>query len=75
MKDKFEIDKRKYIRVKTVFPVEFRIEAEKDASLQQGFTRNVSEGGICLEVNELRKDFIEKLIPAKTSLQLFINLY
>lgn len=47
-------DKREYIRLRSVFPVEFRVlageeEEEKDSPWQQGYTCNVSEGGICLE--------------------------
>ncbi len=41
-------EKRKYVRLNSVFPVEFRF---KESELIQGFTRNVSKDGLCIEVN------------------------
>lgn len=50
-------DRRKYIRLDTVFPVEFRfLGLDGQTFLSdwvQGFTRNISRGGICLEINNL----------------------
>ncbi len=43
-------DKRKYIRLKSIFPVEFRVAG---SSWQQGYTCNVSEGGVCFETAHL----------------------
>jgi len=47
---------RKYLRLDTTFPVQFRLESP-DGGLNftgwlQGFTNNVSGGGICLSVNK-----------------------
>ncbi len=46
-------DKRKYIRLKSIFPVEFRIVGSAGSSWQQGYTCNVSEGGIAFETVHL----------------------
>ncbi len=46
-------EKRQYIRLTSVFPVEFRVIPPENTfgvgPWQQGYTCNVSEGGICLE--------------------------
>jgi hypothetical protein len=46
-------EKRQYIRLASVFPIEFRVITPENVSgsgpWQQGYTCNVSEGGICLE--------------------------
>lgn len=56
-KKKLTQDQRRYIRLDTVFPVEARILSLDGASFLsewlQGFTRNISEGGICLEISKL----------------------
>ncbi|MFA4990955.1 MAG: PilZ domain-containing protein [Candidatus Omnitrophota bacterium] len=53
-------DRRNYIRLNAVFPVEFQfIDPETSGSIsdvKQGFTRNIGKGGICLEANDLRDD-------------------
>ena len=46
-------NKRKYIRLKSILPVEFRITGAVDSSWQQGYTCNVSEGGIAFETAHL----------------------
>lgn len=70
-------DKRKYVRLNTVFPVEFNIvndSKETVSPLVQGFTRNVGRGGMCIEVKvEKDKDSVN-LIPEKTKVKLIINI-
>ncbi len=47
---------RQYLRLDTVFPVQFRFKRQGDVFLspwQQGFTNNISRGGMCLSVNNL----------------------
>ncbi|TRZ49009.1 PilZ domain-containing protein [bacterium] len=64
-KEKPGEERRRYIRLDTVFPVEFRlVSPDKEKFLSdwlQGFTNNLSKGGICLEVNNL-KDELAALI-------------
>ena len=53
------IEKRKYIRVNTVFPVEFRVLArggEPISSWFQGFSQDISSGGLCLFANLIKED-------------------
>jgi c-di-GMP-binding flagellar brake protein YcgR len=70
-------DKRKYVRLNTVFPVEFNIvndNKETVSPLVQGFTRNVGRGGMCIEVKvEKDKDSVN-FIPEKTKVKLIINI-
>lgn len=72
-------EKRVYVRLKSVFPVEFQFipkeyNSHLSSEFRQGFTRNLSEGGMCLEVNNLREDFVEALISKKVYLALNINI-
>jgi len=74
------IEHRKYIRLNAAFPVEFQfIDSETSGSIsdiKQGFTRDVSKGGICLEVNNLEEglDQVIKEGRAKVDIRLHIPL-
>ena len=53
---KKEFEKRHYIRISTVFPVEFYLldkDGKKITPYLQGFTNNIGKGGLCLAVNDL----------------------
>jgi hypothetical protein len=56
---------RKYLRLDTVFPVLFRLEELEGgvflSGWLQGFTNNISRGGICLAVNNLDPELLELL--------------
>ncbi len=54
-------DKRKYIRLRSIFPVEFRVIGIERSSWQQGYTCNVSEGGICFETVHLDEAVIQQV--------------
>src|SRR4030042_1763023 len=70
-------DKRKYIRVNTVFPVEFRL-AGKDAKLSsewlQGFSRDIGKGGIGLSANLIEPSYWDRITNQDCSLELKIHL-
>ncbi len=72
------IERRRYIRLDTAFPVEFEIVSLDDKEIycefHQSFTRDVSEGGICLEVNNLKDDLAERLNKKTAKLRLQINM-
>jgi len=55
--DNLGSERRKYIRLDTVLPVQFRLESlDSKQALSpwiQGFTNNIGHGGICLSVNDL----------------------
>jgi len=69
---------RQYIRLDTVFPVQFRIESFDGkrflSNWIQGFTSNVSKGGICLNVNNLDSDLAKVLKEFKACISLEIDL-
>jgi len=72
------IEKRRYIRLKSVFPVEFQVlDQETNKAItkwKQGFTNNISKGGICLSVNNLEDDITPHLIEKASLLGLSINI-
>ncbi len=71
-------NRRKYIRLDTVFPVEFQlVEPETKQALTpwiQGFSRNVSSGGICLEVNNPEKIILDLVSGGKQVISLRLEL-
>jgi len=72
-----DINSRKYIRLNSCFPVEFSLyfSAEKAFSREyQGFTCNLSEGGICLEAKNLNPDDSELILNKKPRLSLTIYI-
>jgi hypothetical protein len=77
-KDYLEQERRKYIRLDTVFPVEFRIlSADGRVFLSdwlQGFTSTIGKGGICLEVNNLSPQLAQKLKNQQVKLALKIEM-
>ncbi len=75
---KFIQEKRRFIRLPYVLPVEFYFvspETKKHvSSLLQGFTRNVSRGGLCLEVNDLTERLVFSGLSGKAEILLYVNL-
>jgi Glycosyl hydrolase family 76/PilZ domain len=68
---------RKYLRLDTVFPVQFRLQKQKDVFLSdwlQGFTNNISRGGLCLAVNNLEPGLFELLKTKQIKLILEIDV-
>ena len=72
------IERRRYIRLNAVFPVEFQfLDPETGGSIseiRQGFTRDVAKGGICLEVNAIEEGFEEILRQQKAKLDLHLHI-
>lgn len=71
-------ERRRYIRMPTIFPVEYQLySSENDkliSPLKQGFTRDISAGGLCLEVKGLDNGFIPELQQTGTQLVVYINV-
>ncbi|MDD5129749.1 MAG: PilZ domain-containing protein [Candidatus Omnitrophica bacterium] len=69
---------RKYLRLDTVFPVQFRLqEPQGDVFLSgwiQGFTNNISRGGICLAINNLDPELFELFKKKYVKLSLEIDI-
>lgn len=70
-------DKRRYKRLDQIFPVEFRYLNEQNLPSSdwfQGFTQDVSEGGLCLIVHHLRAEDFRRLEDQNTRLLLAIHI-
>jgi len=71
-------EQRKYLRLNTIFPVQFRLESMDGeifiSDWLQGFTNNISREGICLCVNNLELSFLKLFEEKKVKLLLEINL-
>ena len=73
-------ERRKYIRLDSVFPVQFRLITLDGKRLLsdwlQGFTNNIGKGGLCLSVNNLKPELAKfiKDNQAKLSLKIEIPL-
>jgi TolA-binding protein len=71
-------NQRRYLRLDTVFPVEFRIESpdarEYLSGFKQGFTNNIGPGGICLSVNNLEEPLADLLRKHDVSIALKIEI-
>lgn len=71
-------ERRRYIRLNTVFPVELEIVSsdgkEVLSGFHQSFTRDVSEGGICLEINNLKDELAGRLNDKTAKMRLQINV-
>lgn len=67
-------NKRQYLRISTVLPVEFCIvddAGNKITPYFQGFTNNIGKGGMCLVVNDLWWGFADRI---QESTRLFMNI-
>ena len=71
-----EKDRRRYIRLDSVFPVDFRVLALDSQTFLsdwiQGFTSNISRKGICLSVNNLKPEFVK--LAQKGQINLLLNI-
>ena len=71
-------ERRKYIRLDTVIPVQFRLESlDSKQPLSpwiQGFTNNIGHGGICLSVNDLSPDLIKLIQEKRVKLSIEIDM-
>jgi hypothetical protein len=75
MKTQPHDDRRQYIRLDSVFPVRFKITDAAGNSLSgwvQGFTHNVSKGGILLDVDMLDADTL--LLLQRSDIRLSIQI-
>ncbi|MFC1807065.1 PilZ domain-containing protein [Candidatus Omnitrophota bacterium] len=70
-------ENREYVRLDTVFPVEFRLVDDNKKPITpifQGFTRDVGKGGMCVEVKSEKGREVFKFIPGQTKMMLMINI-
>jgi len=71
-------ERRRYIRLDSVFPVDFRLVALDNQTFLsewiQGFTNNISRGGICLSVNNLKPELVELIQKGQSNLLLNLQI-
>ena len=71
-------ERRRYIRLDSVFPVDFRLLAQDNQTFLsdwiQGFTNNISRTGICLSVNNLKSEFVKLIQENRVNLSLNIQI-
>lgn len=69
-------NQRQYVRMSTVFPVEFEVFRDDgphgSSGILQGYTRDVSAGGMCIELKSFGKD-AENLFHPNAPLELTIH--
>ena len=70
------MERRKYIRLGSVFPValQFILSGEPEGRLYQGFTRDVSIDGLCIEIGDLDAQAQNSLRNPQIKLRLMINM-
>jgi len=77
-KEQLAQERRKYLRLDTVFPVEFSLLSLDGkhflSDWQQGFTNNVGKGGMCLSVNNLKPELARLLKEKQSKLSLQIEM-
>ncbi len=70
-------ERRKYVRLNKIFPVELKIVDSQNkplSDLMQGFTRDVSFSGVCVQINSLTSEHIELLKDNRNKFQVFLNI-
>jgi hypothetical protein len=70
-------ERRRYHRLDHIFPVEFQLLDENGQPLsawRQGFTQDVSSGGLCLIVNQINADDLKFFADKASCLGLRINI-
>lgn len=76
-KDEFK-NRRRYLRLDSVFPVQFRMMNQDGKGFLsewlQGFTNNISRGGICLSINSLNPDLAQYLKNKQVKLLLEMEM-
>jgi hypothetical protein len=77
-KDQLIPEQRKYLRLDSVFPVQFRLETPDGkvflSDWLQGFTNNLGRGGMCLSINNLNLQLLKLLEGKKAKLSLEIDI-
>lgn len=70
------IEKRKYVRLNKVFPVELQVQSSEKETLEsliQGFTRDVSRGGLCVQINHFNDEHLKMLRQKNGKVIVFLN--
>jgi c-di-GMP-binding flagellar brake protein YcgR len=65
-------ERRAYVRLESSLPVKFKISAEQKSKTYTATTKNISRGGLCLEIDHHAQQLLENLagIDLKISIDL-----
>ena len=66
-------ERRTDVRLNKVLKVRLRFSGDQSAKTYAATTKNISHGGLCIEVPRSRKELIEKLSTAKENLNINIE--
>jgi len=61
-------ERRAYVRLDTALSVRFRISGQDMSKIYAATTKNMSRGGLCLEIHQNKEELIEKLSADDTKL-------
>jgi c-di-GMP-binding flagellar brake protein YcgR len=61
-------ERRAYVRLETSLQVRFKISGQEMSKIYAATTKNMSHGGLCLEVDQNKEELIEKLSAEDTKL-------
>jgi c-di-GMP-binding flagellar brake protein YcgR len=61
-------ERRAYVRLETSLQVRFKISGQEMSKIYAATTKNMSHGGLCLEVQQDKEELIEKLSAEDTKL-------
>ena len=61
-------ERRAYVRLEISLPVRFKISTEKINKTYTATTKNISQGGICLEIYQDTRELIENLAAADSKI-------
>lgn len=67
-------NRRRYLRLPSIFPVELHLPPDQVSGCVQGYTRNISEGGLCFEVHGLTAHMREFLQHSPEPVTLVIHI-
>ena len=62
------IERRAYVRLETSLPIRFKISGKEMGKIYAATTKNMSHGGVCLEVHQDVEELVEKLSAADIKL-------
>ena len=61
-------ERRAYVRLETSLQVRFKISGQEMSKIYAATTKNMSHGGLCLEVHQAKEELIEKVSTDDTKL-------
>jgi len=62
------IERRAYVRLETSVPIRFKISGKEMGKIYAGTAKNMSHGGLCLEVHQDKEELLKKLSAAEIKL-------